>query len=212
MAKPKKNSKAKKKAAKKAAKKAKTKAPKKPSKPKAKAAKKPTKTSSAAKAGAKIKSSRRPSRPVRKKGPKKKMKPVRLVRAGEVEASPRKRKVKALAKGQWGSFERELLELRDSIINTVESTQKSSAPVTGQGDEADIASQNIEREIQFEMSENERKMLDQINAALRRIEKGTYGICEACREPIDINRIKALPFVRYCIGCQGQHESAVLIL
>jgi RNA polymerase-binding transcription factor DksA len=50
--------------------------------------------------------------------------------------------------------------------------------------------------------------LDQIEAALRKIDKGTYGACESCRNAIGKARLEALPFARYCISCQNSSETA----
>ena len=49
-------------------------------------------------------------------------------------------------------------------------------------------------------------MLGDIEAALRKMEKGTYGLCEHCKNGIEKKRIKALPSARYCITCQSGTE------
>lgn len=46
----------------------------------------------------------------------------------------------------------------------------------------------------------------QLDEALRRLDEGTYGICEDCQTPIAAGRLRALPFARRCIGCQEQFE------
>ena len=50
-------------------------------------------------------------------------------------------------------------------------------------------------------------LLDDVEAALRRIEKHVYGICEGNGERIAIARLKAIPYARYCITCQSRFES-----
>lgn len=75
------------------------------------------------------------------------------------------------------------------------------------GDEADVASQTYEREMLFEVTNSERMMLDEIEAALRKIEKGEFAVCEACRKKITPERMRAMPWARYCIQCQTQAES-----
>ena len=75
------------------------------------------------------------------------------------------------------------------------------------GDEADVASQTFEKEMMFEMSNGERIVLDDIEAALRKIEKGEFGFCESCRKKITSQRLKAMPWARYCIECQTRTES-----
>ena len=80
-------------------------------------------------------------------------------------------------------------------------------PENETGDEADLASQSLEKEVLFELNDSSHEKLDQIEAALRRISKGIYGTCEYCRKPIPKKRILALPFARYCINCQVSNES-----
>ena len=50
-------------------------------------------------------------------------------------------------------------------------------------------------------------MLEEVEAALRRIEKGSFGFCEANGEKISVARLKAMPYARYCIKCQARFES-----
>ncbi len=75
------------------------------------------------------------------------------------------------------------------------------------GDPIDVASQSLDKEILFELSGNSHNTIGQIEAALRKIEKGIYGRCEQCRQPIPKKRIKALPFARYCVNCQHSSEN-----
>lgn len=49
--------------------------------------------------------------------------------------------------------------------------------------------------------------LKRIDRALRKFEKGTYGFCESCGEPIDFARLKALPDARFCLKCQRKRET-----
>lgn len=101
-----------------------------------------------------------------------------------------------------------LLEMRDDLMKTVRNQQISDTMQNDIGDSVDEASRSIERELLFELSDNERVTLDQIEAALRKIDKGTYGMCESCQRPIAKARLDALPFARYCIDCQNSAESA----
>lgn len=52
----------------------------------------------------------------------------------------------------------------------------------------------------------ERHQLDEILAALNRLETGTYGVCEACSRAIPLARLRALPATRYCVDCQSREE------
>ena len=115
---------------------------------------------------------------------------------------------KRVAKSEWGAIRRMLVEKRTMTMQAMRKI-KAQDIATDVGDEADQAGQLLEKELQFELSDNERNQLDQIEGALRKMDKGTYGLCEHCAKPINKLRIKALPFARYCISCQSNSERAV---
>ena len=71
-----------------------------------------------------------------------------------------------------------------------------------QGDMADQASGNNEVHIQLKLKQTDAKILQAIDEALVRIEKGTYGICRDCGEPIAEARLNAIPWSRLCITCK----------
>ena len=56
------------------------------------------------------------------------------------------------------------------------------------------------------ISESLRRELTEIEDALRRIEEGTYGRCVACDGPMGLQRLRAIPEARYCVGCSGTRE------
>jgi len=74
------------------------------------------------------------------------------------------------------------------------------------GDEADIATRSVEKEILFDITDSEKQNLDGIEAALRKIEKGVYGRCESCQKTIPRLRLEVMPWARYCINCQSRNE------
>jgi RNA polymerase-binding protein DksA len=67
---------------------------------------------------------------------------------------------------------------------------------------ADTATAMYDRELDEGLEEGARETLVEIDAALRRIEDGTYGICEVCGEPIGAERLSAIPWARLCIDDQ----------
>ena len=132
-------------------------------------------------------------------------KPVQ--RRGKKAAAKTARKSAAsLSKAEVESAAFLLGKLKDSISKTVEEKKKLDLPETEVGDAIDQASQSLEKEILFELSDSEMTDLGDIEAALRKIEKGTYGICEHCKRPIEKKRIKVLPSARYCLVCQNGSE------
>ena len=64
---------------------------------------------------------------------------------------------------------------------------------------ADIGTDNFQQEFTLGLVESERKLLGEINAALIRIQKGTYGVCEESGKPIGKARLDVTPWARYCI-------------
>jgi len=116
----------------------------------------------------------------------------------------------AISKTELGTIRKLLIAKRNELMEIIRKNQDME-PITSEvGDDADQAGQSLEKEMIFEVSDNERNALDQIEGALRKIEKGTYGLCETCQKPIMKERLKALPFARYCIGCQSSSERAIL--
>lgn len=71
----------------------------------------------------------------------------------------------------------------------------------------DTATAMYDRELDEGLEEGARDTLAEIDAALRRIENGTYGICEVCGKPIAADRLSALPWTRLCIDDQRRASS-----
>jgi len=69
-------------------------------------------------------------------------------------------------------------------------------------DEGDFAAASAETAVDSAILEQQRKELAEIDLALDKISKGTYGVCEMCEEPIGIERLKVKNFARYCIACR----------
>src|SRR2546430_37349 len=76
-----------------------------------------------------------------------------------------------------------------------------------QGDMADQASGNNEVHIQLKLKQTDAKILQAIEEALMRIDKGTYGICRDCGEPIAPARLNAIPWTRVCITCKEKQNA-----
>ena len=85
--------------------------------------------------------------------------------------------------------------------------QASMGNNTRQGDMADQATGNNEVHIALKLKQTDAKILQAIEEALRRIEKGTYGICRDCGEEIAAARLNAIPWTRVCITCKEKQQS-----
>jgi RNA polymerase-binding protein DksA len=70
----------------------------------------------------------------------------------------------------------------------------------------ELATETFDRELDYTLEDNAEAVLSQIEAALRRIEAGTYGICERCGRPIDPARLEARPWAALDIECQREVE------
>lgn len=71
---------------------------------------------------------------------------------------------------------------------------------------ADLGTDNFEQEFTLSLLENEEQALDEIGAALDRIDKGTFGQCEECGKEIPRERLRALPYARRCVACARKQE------
>jgi DnaK suppressor protein len=103
-----------------------------------------------------------------------------------------------------------LLRKRGEILSSgggVKPLQTSMDTNSRQGDLADQASGNNEVHIQLKLKQTDAKILQAIEEALWRMEKGTYGICRDCGEPIAPARLNAIPWTRVCITCKEKQSS-----
>ncbi|MBO4300453.1 MAG: RNA polymerase-binding protein DksA [Desulfovibrio sp.] len=73
-------------------------------------------------------------------------------------------------------------------------------------DPADRATAESDRAFTLRIRDRERRLIRKIQAALARIDDGTYGICEECGEEISVARLKARPVTRLCINCKAKQE------
>jgi len=102
-----------------------------------------------------------------------------------------------------------LLKKRVEILGTggIKPLQASMENNTRQGDMADQASGNNEVHIQLKLKQTDAKILQAIEEALERIQKGTYGVCRDCGESIAEPRLNAIPWTRVCIVCKEKQNT-----
>jgi DnaK suppressor protein len=104
----------------------------------------------------------------------------------------------------------ELLRKRAEILAASTGTRPLPASIdvnSRQGDLADQASGNNEVHIQLKLKQTDAKILQAIEEALVRMEKGTYGICRDCGDPIAPARLEAIPWTRVCIACKQKQTT-----
>ena len=103
-------------------------------------------------------------------------------------------------------------ELLEGLKHSLEDTLKKS-PREAAGDisgyafhMADLATDTYDREFSLDLASNERKLIYEIDEALKKIQDGKYGNCEQCKSPISKTRLKAIPYTRLCLKCQEAQE------
>jgi len=104
-------------------------------------------------------------------------------------------------------YESRLLAMSERLRGTVEDLDREiTEERAGAGDLARLGTHNADRDTEFlevdEVAErSEVAILNAVEAALARIEKGTFGICEECGKPIEVKRLDALPYAALCSAC-----------
>jgi len=96
-------------------------------------------------------------------------------------------------------LKRELGTAREELADYIEAAEAAPESEQGEGSsgyETWFAAVNLQRHME--------RQVDAVEAALRRAEAGSYGICESCGETIGADRLHVLPFTTHCIGCANQ--------
>jgi DnaK suppressor protein len=104
-------------------------------------------------------------------------------------------------------FRLKLLDWREDILKEAKETlQHLQDDNQNHPDLADRASSETDRAIELRARDRQRKLISKIDAALQRIEDGTYGFCEETGEPISLKRLEARPIATLSIEAQERHE------
>ena len=153
---------------------------------------------------------------------KKIVKAVKVKKVTTAAPAPAKIPVEApgktlkLSKEVGAKYKRLLVELRDHLIDGVsflagENLKRTGKDAAGELSGysmhmADAGTDNFDREFALSLVSNEQEALYEIEEALKRLETGTYGVCEMCEKLIRKERLEAVPFARFCIQCQSGVE------
>ena len=104
-------------------------------------------------------------------------------------------------------FRRKLLQWKDEILRESRETLTAlQSESENHADIADRASSETDRAIELRARDRQRKLISKIDAALARIEDGTYGYCEETGEPISLKRLAARPIATLSLEAQERHE------
>lgn len=108
---------------------------------------------------------------------------------------------------QRAYFKRKLIEWKDEIIlQTRETLMGLNTDSTQHADIADRATSETDRALELRARDRQRKVIAKIDAALERIEDGSYGYCEETGDPIGIRRLEARPIATLSLEAQERHE------
>ena len=99
------------------------------------------------------------------------------------------------------SWKKDLLKESSLTLNNLQKEENSSKP-----DITDRAAEEMERSFELRARDRERKLINKIDAALKRIDNGSYGYCEETGDPIGIKRLEARPVATLCLEAQEMHE------
>jgi DnaK suppressor protein len=126
--------------------------------------------------------------------------------AGPSKSSKRNGDVKI--KAEWQVFYDRLLELRDQLQRQMSGLAKESAQeMAGYSlHMADSGTDNFDRDFALSLLSSDQDAIYEIEEALKRIEKGTYGVCELTNKPIPRARLEAIPWTRFTVTAQAQLE------
>jgi DnaK suppressor protein len=111
-------------------------------------------------------------------------------------------------KVQLKKFKSLLTEKRDEIVKKAKQTLEEDMTLDANDlpDEMDLASSEYLQSFTFRLRGREKVFLDKIEKALRKIEDGSFGVCEECSEEISIKRLEARPETTLCIRCKEDQE------
>ena len=111
-------------------------------------------------------------------------------------------KMKEYFKQKLLNWKNELLKESSQTLNNLQSDNEAKPDIT------DRASEEIDRSCELRTRDRERKLINKIEAALKRIEDGSYGYCEETGEPISLKRLEARPVATLSLEAQEMHEKA----
>ena len=109
---------------------------------------------------------------------------------------------------KYSTVRANLEQRRQSLLTkSAEAEPQPSSSEVVHGDSLDIASSSRDREMTFMLKSREIDELRAIEDALRRIDADDYGVCASCEDPIEIKRLEAIPWARFCRACQEEMEN-----
>jgi len=171
---------------------------------------------------------KKPAKPIQKKAPKAVAKKAVVKKVAKAitkqapVAAPKEVKRPNLpsepisGKKEMEFYKDKLVALKDEIMSQIkeiseDTLMQSQKDATGEASGytmhmADVASDNYEREFNFRVVSGDRELLLEIEAALKKIDGGDYGVCVMCDKAIGKSRLNVLPYAKYCRKCKEELE------
>ena len=111
---------------------------------------------------------------------------------------------------EFEKVKKQLIDERETLLKEVQASYETCRELGQDGvpDIGDMSSVTYSRDVLFNLSATQKQRINDIDAALERIDKGEYGICMECEEEISPRRMEVRPFSRYCIECKTDIEKS----
>ena len=116
---------------------------------------------------------------------------------------------KQLTKKELKKFQELLVEKRKAVLERARqmlAVENMALDTNDLPDEMDLASSEYLQSFEFRLRGREKSLLSKLDLALKKIDEGTFGICEICEEPIGKKRLEARPETTLCIKCKEDQE------
>ena len=122
-------------------------------------------------------------------------------------------KKKGLTQTQREKMRKLLIERRSRLLDKSRTKlgEVEELGTDGSGDSADRAAVSLDRDIMVDSAARETREIRDIEAALAKIDAGTYGTCDECSSAIPMTRLEYMPNAQFCIACQEKLESHGLL-
>lgn len=147
-------------------------------------------------------------------------KPAAPKKTAMKKAAPKPRtrqaKTRRFTRKELKTYRQLLLNIRDAVVDDISflkgdnlnhSQRDATGDLSGYSIHmADQGTDNFDREFALNLVSSEHDILYEIDEALRRIDSGTFGICEHTGKPIEKERLKVIPHTRYCVAAQAEFE------
>ncbi len=112
--------------------------------------------------------------------------------------------------GKQVQYENALRSMRAELQDLLRDTRQAVLAERVPEDSIALGSQNLLQDLAVGQLHRHKQLFEEVEAALRRIEDSSYGVCGGCRNAIPVRRLQALPWARYCVSCAELRQALSL--